>query len=122
MIFYRVQSIVDGRGPWRPGFSKKWLDNSRTDEEYRRLPLWTKEFDRWKILREAGHEYVGCGCVSPEQLRLWFTPLEYSRLIALGFLAVQFTDARLLAQSDVQCVFSRKKPLYDDVKPFDFNP
>ena len=119
MTLYRVQHVNDGRGPWRPGFSESWTDHSRTDEEYRKLKRWTQEFGLKEILTKVKQgEHAGCGCVNPDQLKLWFTPLELSRLIALGYHAVTFDDAKVIAVSDIQCVFTRKQPLHLNVEPF----
>lgn len=103
MIVWRMQDI-DGRGPWRPGFSSKWVE----DKEVRHLPPWTDEFDVAAINKAARPgTAIGCGCRSLSQLRLWFTSSEYARLVRYGYQAVQMSADRILAESQVQCVFQR---------------
>ena len=113
---YRVQD-ASGRGPWKPGFSSQWVED-RPEEEYTRLVPWTVEFGFENILRHsiAGMN-LGCGCQSLEQLRLWFTSTEYQTLRQFGYCAVKMEIGRILAESDIQCVFERVKPLREGAEP-----
>lgn len=101
-LVYRVQDR-EGRGPWRPGFSQAWMED-RSPEEYAALLPVQEEFPGLVRMLRPGYS-VGVGCVSLEQLRLWFTPLEYERLLGFGFHCYGFVPARIVCQSDVQCVF-----------------
>ena len=118
VILYRVQSALDGRGPWRPGFSNNWVDDSRTPADYRRLAPWTEQFGRGILRKQKQGEAAGCACTSLEQLKLWFTAKEYSTLLKFGYHAVRFDDGRILAHSATQCVFARPAPLVLNVVPF----
>ena len=109
-IIYRIQDS-DGRGPWRPGFSKRWVE---TRPDHDNLPPWFIEFGP-----VHGQVIVSCacgsGCMTLDQLRRWFTASEYRTLLALGYRAVKMEAGRVLAKSDIQCFFERAKPLNEDV-------
>ena len=114
---YRVQD-KDGRGPWKPGFSHRWVENR--DDHATLLP-WYIEFGlvhRKAIVGMA----IGSGCLTIEQLRRWFTPSEYATLVGFGYQAVKMEAGRILASSDIQCVFERVKPLREDVESLDLYP
>ena len=113
-IVFRIQD-EEGRGPWRPGFSKTWVE-PREDHEH--LAPWNVEFGpvHKKALWGAS---TGCGCRTIEQLQRWFTRSEYQTLLEHGYHAVKMDVGRILAESDIQCVFSRAAPLSEDVIPFD---
>jgi hypothetical protein len=108
---FRVQD-KDGRGPWKPGFSHKWVED-RPDHD--NLPPWFVEFGRVDRLVLYG-ETCGCGCRTLDQLRRWFTKSEWRKLKKYGYRAVKIEIGRMLAQSDIQCVFARIKPLREDVE------
>lgn len=109
-IIYRIQD-KDGRGPWKPGFSVHWIEPR---EGRRRLVPWYAEFGDIHLQARDGM-HIGCACTSVDQLRLWFFPSEYKKLISFGYRAVKMTVDRVLAQSDIQCVFERAKQLRKDV-------
>ncbi len=111
LFVYRVQD-GEGRGPWRPGFSHRWVED-RPDHE--NLLPWPMEFgrvDRRLLYGEA----AGSACRTLEQLRRWFTPSEYRTLQRYGYRAVRLEAGRILAEGPTQCVFGRAKPLREDVK------
>lgn len=108
----RVQD-KEGRGPWRPGFSHTWVEDR--DDHDNLLP-WTLEFGRVDLQSFYGMA-IGCGCLTLEQLRRWFTPSEYQTLQRYGYHAVRMEVGRILAASEIQCVFERVKPLHCDVEP-----
>lgn len=112
---YRIQGS-NGRGPFAPGFSKWWIEN-RADHKV--LLPWFMEFnDFFPTL--IGHEVAfGVACKTIEQLKRWFTKSEYRKLLKFGYHAVQIDYSRILAASDVQCVFARTKPLNKDVCVFE---
>jgi len=110
----RVQDS-EGRGPWRPGFSHRWVE-SRDDHEnllsgVLQFPTAHRRLYSW--------ENSGYGCQSADVLRRWFTKTEYQKLLSFGYQAVEMQVDRLVDRSDIQCVFARIKPLSEDVKPFD---
>lgn len=110
---YRIQDD-EGRGPFRPGFSKTWV-KERADHE--NLIPWYDEFGpvHNNVLSGA---WSGCGCLSKKQLRRWFTKPEYRKLKKHGYRAVKMKVGRVLAESEIQCFFSRSKPLSEDVESF----
>ena len=116
---FRVQD-KDGRGPWKPGFSQRWVED-RPAEEYAALvplPLQFGDVLRRSIVGMS----LGCGCRTLEQLRRWFTPTEYATLRRFGYHAVKMEAGRILAESDIQCVFERAKPLREGVEPVELYP
>jgi hypothetical protein len=112
-LVYRVQDR-EGRGPWRPGFSRLWVEDR---DDHDNLIPWPTQFGFEIIPKSDGH--LGCGCKTKEQLQRWFTPTEYTTLHSYGFTAVQMEVDRVLAESDIQLVFQRTKPLRKDVLAFD---
>lgn len=104
---YRVQDR-EGRGPWRPGFSDSWVED-RADLAL--LIPWTTEFGMGILDHATPGFAVGCGCTSLDALRRWFTPTEYATLRAVGYECVRIAGCRVLASSDIQCVFERRAPL-----------
>jgi hypothetical protein len=109
---YRVQDR-EGRGPWRPGFSHKWVE-SRPDHE--NLPPWYVEFGNIHFTADP-RDYTGSGCRTIEQLRRWFTLSEYVTLEAYGYQPVVLDHVNVLAESDVQVFFTRRIPLNFRVYP-----
>lgn len=105
-FIYRVQDIY-GRGPWKPGFSHRWVE---TRPDHDNLPPWYVEFGRVDQQLLYG-EHGGSGCRTIEQLRRWFTESEYRKLLSFGYCAVKMQVGRILAESEIQCVFGRAKPL-----------
>lgn len=111
IFVYRVQD-KDGRGPFKPGFSQLWV---RERKDHENLIPWFEEFGPVQNKVLAG-ESAGCGCKELEQLRRWFTKTEYKKLKKLGYRAVKIKVNRLIAESEIQCVFGRAKPLCEDIK------
>lgn len=109
---YRVQDM-DGRGPWKPGFSHQWMDKDIGDRNH--ILSWIEEFGL-DVLKSARKDQIfGCGCTSLEQLSKWFTPTERRRLQQLGYEVVSMEPTAILASSEIQCVFVRDIPLSHDV-------
>lgn len=118
-VVFRVQD-KDGRGPWKPGFSQRWVED-RPEEEWAALVPWQMQFGN--VLRRSIVDISrGSGCRSLEQLRRWFTPTEYATLRSFGYSAVKMEVGRILAESDIQCVFERAKPLRDGAEPVELYP
>ncbi len=112
---YRIQD-AEGRGPWKPGFSSKWvLDREDLDN----LRPWFVEFDASRILSFIGRFkrcYFGSACANKEQLRRWFTEREYSTLLEFGYRSVKMDVDLILDESEIQLVFMRKIALGRDVE------
>lgn len=113
-IIYRVQD-KDGRGPFRPGFSQYWLDADIGDRS--RLPCWGEEFGYDLIHKQykERHHY-GSGVTNLDVLAVWFTKAELIRLATLRFFVVAMKVDRILAESTIQVVFERSRPLAKDVQ------
>jgi hypothetical protein len=106
----RIQD-ADGRGPFKPGFSRKWIDDDGPPQP----KPWTLEFPGLlKKMNEDGH--YGCAVRSVEQLRVWFSPTEMVRLRILGYRCVAMEVDKVLAESRNQLVFMRRKPLREDIE------
>lgn len=100
---YRVQA-VDGRGPFRPGFSIRWCDTEGDD----RPPTLMEEFPNLEF--KPGFHF-GTGVRKLEDINRWFTEIEQVRLCELGFNVVSMDVDKILAESKNQIVFARKQPL-----------
>lgn len=112
MTIYRIQD-KDGRGPWRPGFSHKWLED-RPDHDnlkaiYEEFPECMTGLDR--------NFHHGVGCTDIAQLQRWFTESEYKKLRMYGFMAKEM-EGEILYQSETQCLFRTAKPIAKLGKPF----
>ena len=111
---YRIQD-KDGRGPFKPGFAHKWVQD-RPDCE--NLHSFLVEFG-WEVLdMRFTWEGIGSACRTKQQLRRWFIEKEYRKLKKLGYQAVELEASRVLAESDIQLVFTRSIPLNKNVHPF----
>lgn len=111
IIVYRVQDI-DGRGPFKPGFSNIWV-KYRADHD--NLKPWFVEFGR--VDRQILYgETSGSACKSIKQLRRWFTKPEYKILKKYGYKSVKIEVDRIIAESDKQCFVARTIPFYRSVK------
>jgi hypothetical protein len=106
---FRVQDR-EGRGPWRLGLSAQWSDPADPPELL--LP-WHVEFGPWILPPESERvgKFYGCGTRDLEQLRRWFSPTEYRRLLDLGFAVVRMDVDRILAESRNQLVFERARAM-----------
>lgn len=113
---YRIQDAA-GRGPFKPGFTDSWLED-RSDADYRKLKPSFVEFPGilGTMHMLSANYFCGAGCLSLDQLRLWFRPNEYGRLRRFGYHAVEMDVDRIIAQSDIQCVFARHRALRKGIK------
>lgn len=107
-ILWRVQDI-DGRGPYRPGFSRYWssLDGPTV------LPWWTEiglSLEQ-AIARIPQNMHGGSAFASLDQLAAWFTAEERERLDAFGFVIVRFRPDKIIAETPTQVVFAQNHPL-----------
>lgn len=103
---YRIQDAA-GRGPWKPGFSHLWVE-PRPDHD--NLKPFFQEMPVDLAINIPGH-YAGCGCTSLDKLRRWISPSEYFTLLKYGYKAVEIRGAKIVAESETQCVFLSRKPL-----------
>ncbi len=114
---YRVQD-AHGRGPWKPGFSAKWVEER---EDHDNLIPWLLEFGPVHEQAIAGMA-VGTACRTLEQLRRWFTKSEYENLRRRGYMAVSMDAGRILAESEIQLVFERCRALNVGTVPVNLYP
>lgn len=112
---YRVQDI-EGRGPWRPGFSHLWV---RDRDDHANLVPFMQQFGAGIFPRTGWPfgKHFWCACRTLDQLRRWFTAEEYATLQGYGFCAVSMEADRVLAESDIQLVFQRARALRFGVEP-----
>lgn len=107
LTVYRVQSVIDGRGPWRPGMSHLWHDEAKTylpDSVVGAFGLdWRAE------IPEGWH--CGCACRSLDGLLKWFTPIERERLAHMGYELVALEAEKIIRENADQVIFARRKPL-----------
>ncbi len=107
---YRIQNNL-GRGPFQPGFSHKWSDDSFTGG-CKAHPTWMEEFGEHLITKRGRPgEHFGSAVRTLDKLREWFSPTERDKLAAFGFQCVMLDADRILAESENQLVFARKLPL-----------
>lgn len=115
VVIYLIQDKL-GRGPFRPGFSARWVvgraDLDNLKPYYEEMP------NTSRLLIDATILNFGCGCRTIAQLRRWFIKKEYDALLKFGYQAVYMRAQQIIAESKTQCVFSRSKPLFKDVKVF----
>lgn len=102
-----------GRGPWRPGFSAKWLDGVRDFS----LPAVQQDFGvDWKPMIEAAFRrglHIGVAVRGEEKFHQWFTPTERVKLAMLGFRIVDASGCEVLGETDWQVVIGSPDPLAD---------
>ena len=115
MIVYRVQDRK-GRGPFKPGMSKRWADQDFAPG-MQAIPTLLEEFGEDILDREGlPGEWFGSAVTSPQGLLKWFSPTEWPRLYRLGYRPVQMFADRILAESENQVLFARRRPLYRQVR------
>ena len=109
---YRVQA-TDGRGPWRPGFSHKWIEADASAGRLTETVMDLMPIEQIRALPDDQH--YGCGCRSLDVLLSWFTPRERVLLFILGYRIVELQVDAVLAESSSQVFFSRQRPLTEGV-------
>lgn len=112
---YRIQD-KDGRGPYKPGFSKHWCDpDARCLIGAPLFPPYMEEFpdvqDKINDLFETKGGHFGCAFRTTQQLHRWFTDAEIQKLRKYGYSIVIIIPDQVLAESENQLVFWCKKPL-----------
>ncbi len=105
---FRVQD-QEGRGPYRPGFSRFW---SSPDGPIV-LPWWTELGLSMKaafaMIPHGAHS--GSAFTSLDKLDEWFLPEEQEKLDGLGFRIVRFRPDKIVAETPTQVVFAQNYPL-----------
>lgn len=108
LILYRVQDQA-GRGPWRPGFSRQWVEPSDEAGRLMETLMDLLPFEAIQMLPE--HLHYGCACRTKASLLAWFLPPEIRRLQAFGYRIVRMQVDAVLAESQWQVFFARRRPL-----------
>lgn len=99
---YRVQHKEDGRGPWRPGFTKLWSTGKPLP------PPWFEEFS--EVTLEQGW-YYGSGVLTVDSLLLWFTPDELYKLVnTFDYEIACLISCEIIGRSNSQVLFRRRSP------------
>lgn len=110
---FRIQD-GEGRGPWRPGFSKMWLDEDIGDRA--ELPSWIEEFGTDKATDATNAGLTVFSAVRKiEQIRDWFSDSERQRLNGFGYFLVEVPNAQILHESRHQVLCVRELPLTSGV-------
>lgn len=104
---YRIQD-AQGRGPWRPGFSSKWMTKKTPTIG---IPI-MEELGAAEAVK-LGHKmglHLGCafreGCQS-----IWFTDDDLRALHRLGFTMREASNCRVLFETDQQVLIGSFLPL-----------
>lgn len=104
---YRVQD-GDGRGPWKPGFSGRWVDTNSSQKLQEDV---VSAFGLgWRDEIPAGW-HCGCACRTLEALLAWFTPVEMRRLEGFGYAPVVIDADAIIRENSDQVIFARRKRL-----------
>jgi hypothetical protein len=117
MIVLRVQD-AEGRGPYRPGFSSRWVDRHGAISA---VPLWWEEIGESMAAAHArmtGPYHFGCGFKAYAQFESWFSATERRRLERLGFHLVTVSADRVIADTPTQIVFGSILPLTSYLRKF----
>lgn len=107
-LVIRVQD-KRGRGPWRPGFSHKWVSDGNPlvgPPIYLELPKAAVIVG----LATSKGMHVGCA-VRANKINLWFTDTEIQRLKCLGFSLVNASSCTVLAETKTQVLIGSPLPL-----------
>lgn len=104
----RVQD-KSGRGPWRPGFSNRWLDNVR---DFSLPPIFDEiqDFDSIVARVHRSGWHIGCAARGGQFSR-WFTSSEIAKLKDFGFRLVNATPCTIVAETPNQVVIVSPRPL-----------
>lgn len=107
MKVYRIQDL-EGRGPFKPGFSKFWCDEYFAPGQ-KALPTWMEKFGHDAIDRLArpGERYFGSAVRTMNKLDEWFSRQEQEKLLQFGYNSVVIIGGRILAESENQLLIAR---------------
>ena len=99
----------DGRGPWRPNFSHKWISG---DNSFLGKPIHEDFTNIDKIFKKAykAGKYLGCAMREANK-SIWFTDKEIETLKRHGFYFVDCTNCEVLAESNTQVIIASHTPL-----------
>lgn len=109
MRVFRVQDN-EGRGPFKPGFSRTWCDDEFAPGQ-ENLPPFFEEFG-WDIIDRLGKpgEYYGSAVKTLGEICRWFSSTERARLSQLNYNVVSIKAHRVIAESKNQLLIARRTP------------
>ena len=100
-----------GRGPWKPGFSKYWVDDVRDFD----LPPVQQDFGLdWALMVDAAFRrglHLGVAVRGVKRFNKWFTSTERVRLALLGYQIVDASECEVLGETNWQAVIGSEAPL-----------
>jgi len=109
-LLLRIQD-ENGRGPWKPGFSHNWVDDSRRFD----LPPLQEDFGLdFKPIVEAAFQrglHIGTAVRGPERFNQWFTPSERLKLAMFGYRIVDASSCEILGETNWQALIGSAQPL-----------
>lgn len=110
MKVYRVQDY-EGRGPFKPGFSRFWCDPDFAPGQ-KDMPTFMEEFGNDAIHRLAFpfERHFGSAVRTVGKLREWFSDDERRRLKGMGYYIAAIHHARVLAESPNQLLIASRLP------------
>jgi hypothetical protein len=104
-IVYRVQ-CKEGRGPFKPGFSHRWVD---PDVNIQNKPTIMEDFG-WDFMSKCTPgAQAGCAFQNLSDLRRWFSGDELIKLYDLGYRVCEITVDRIVMKSSTQMLVESKK-------------
>jgi len=108
-MILRIQN-KQGRGPWMPGLSAKWVDSFRTAQH---PPIYDERPDYLDHVANAHKRgmHIGCAVRGREGLLSWFSPMEIFRLYDLGFYIADASACDVLIETGTQLVIASPQPL-----------
>ncbi|MEM9717331.1 MAG: hypothetical protein AAF826_12525 [Pseudomonadota bacterium] len=109
-MLLRMQD-ANGRGPWKPGFSDKWVDNNRRFD----LPALQEDFgvDFAPMVDAAFNRglHLGTAVKGQEKFNMWFTPSERVKLAMFGYRIVDASSCEVLGETNWQVIIGSPNPL-----------
>jgi hypothetical protein len=112
---YRIQD-AQGRGPFKPGFSNKWLDQNRS--YYPDAPI----SELIRIKRSADPElHLAFACLSVDDVKKWVSESEMAILKKHGYNVVSMEADKIWPLTD-QAIVGRKRQYRKGVSVIDIYP
>lgn len=109
-MLLRMQD-ANGRGPYKPGFSARWLDDTRDFS----LPALQEDFGLdFKPMVDAAFRrglHLGTAVRGAERFNEWFTKTERVKLALLGYRVVDASGCEVLGETKWQVVIGSPNPL-----------
>ncbi|MEW6708296.1 MAG: hypothetical protein AB1403_00605 [Candidatus Riflebacteria bacterium] len=114
---FRIQDL-DGRGPFKPGYTETWLIDRPELDDLKPFSV-LEIYGLYSKNMFSGARFIGFGCRSIEQLKKWFIEEEYKTLLKRGYSAVEMLIDDVLLENENQVLFARQRPLNKALKKFE---